>query len=60
MLPPELKKLMKDLEDNIEPLHRVDREKLLGELHGLDDNIQHVNESLSMSGKVCPRCGRPL
>lgn len=59
MLPPELKKLMEDLEDNMKPLH-IDREKLLGELHGLDDNIQHVNESLSMSGKVCPRCGRPL
>ena len=59
MLPPELKKLMEELEDNIETIH-VDREKLLGELHGLDDNIQHVNESLSMSGKVCPRCGKPL
>lgn len=59
MLPPELKKLMEDLEDNIETIH-VDREKLLGELHGLDDNVQHVNESLSMSGKVCPRCGKPL
>lgn len=59
MLPPELKKLMEDLEDNIETIH-VDREKLLGELHGLDDNVQHVNESLSMSGKVCPRCGKTL
>ena len=58
MLPPELKKLMEDLEDNKE-IH-LDHEKLLGELHGLDDNIQHVNESLSMSGKVCPRCGKPL
>ncbi len=58
MLPPELKKLMEDLEDNKEIY--LDREKLLGELHGLDDNIQHMNESLSMSSKVCPRCGRPL
>lgn len=58
MLPPELKKLMEDLEDNKKIC--LDREKLLGELHGLDDNIQHVNESLSMSDKVCPRCGKPL
>ena len=45
MLPPELKKLMEDLEDNIKTIH-IDREKLLGELHGLDDNVHHVNESL--------------
>jgi hypothetical protein len=59
VLPPELKKLMEDLEDNIKTIH-IDREKLLGELHGLDDNVHHVNESLSMSGNVCPRCGKPL
>ena len=59
MLPPELKKLMEDLEDNIKTIH-IDREKLLGELHGLDDNVHHVNGSLSMSGNVCPRCGKPL
>ena len=45
-----------DLEDNIETIH-IDREKLLGELYGLDDNIQ---QSLSMSGKVCRRCGKLL
>jgi hypothetical protein len=31
VLPPELKKLMEDLEDNIGTIH-VDREKLLGEI----------------------------
>lgn len=59
MLSQELKKLMEALENNIEPIS-VDGEKLLDELRDLDDNIRQVNESLSMSGKVCPRCGKPL
>ena len=53
MLSPELKKLMHDLEngaDNIE----INAEAMLKELHELDEVEEIIQESLSLSGKVCP------
>ena len=59
MLSPELKKLMEDLENGTEHV-RIDREKLLDELHDLDDKLTPLGESLSMSERICRMCGRPL
>ena len=59
MLSPELKKLMHYLEngaDNIE----INAEAMLKELHELDEVEEIIQESLSLSGKVCPTCGRSL
>lgn len=59
MLSPELKKLMEDLENGTEHI-RINREKLLDELHDLDDKLTPLGESLSMSERICRMCGRPL
>ena len=59
MLSPELKKLMHDLEngaDNIE----INAEAMLKELHELDEVEEIIQESLSLSGTVCPTGGRSL
>ncbi len=58
MLSPELKKLMIQLE-NDEPIS-IDQEKALQELKILDGAEEYVQESLSLSSKVCPTCGRRL
>lgn len=59
MLSPELKKLMEYLENGAEHI-KLNREKLLDELHDLDDELTPLGESLSMSESICRMCGRPL
>ena len=59
MLSPELKKLMENLENGTD-YNRINWEKLLDELHDLDDGLTPLAESLSMSEKICSMCGRPL
>lgn len=58
MLSTELKKLMTQLE-NDEPIS-INREKAFQELKTLDGVEEYVQESLSLSSKVCPTCGRRL
>lgn len=58
MLAPELKHLKKQIENNEELV--VDPQKLLEELQELDDTPTYLAHSLSISGKVCPTCGRRL
>lgn len=53
---PELLKMQKQLNIGIIPPN-VDWEKIKEEL---DSEIVVLNESLSLSGKVCPTCGRSL
>ena len=59
MLSPELKKLMRDLENGDNNI-RINAEAMLEELHALDEVEEILQESLSLSGKVCPTCGRSL
>lgn len=58
MLLPELKKLKFQLEngENI----TVDKEKLLKELQELENVKAVIQHSLSLSGKLCPTCGRRI
>ena len=56
MLAPELKNLKEQLENDEELV--VNPEKLLEELKELDDTPTYIAHSLSVSGKVCPTCGR--
>ena len=58
MLSPELRKLMKNLENNTIFDKNINSKELLKELRTLDENP--INESLSMSENVCPTCGRAL
>lgn len=58
MLSTELKKLMTQLE-NGDPIS-IDRKKALQELSALDEADEYFQESLSLSSKVCPTCGRRL
>lgn len=58
MLSPELKKLMEDLENDVQEI-KINPEELLKELHNLD-SMESLGESLSLSGRVCHCCGRPL
>ena len=37
-----------------------EEQELLAELQSLSDIIDKLNFSLSMSGKVCPTCGKKL
>ena len=59
MLLPQLEKLKMQLEEvknNID----VDYEQLLAELNELDGIEEILQESLSLSTKICPTCGRRL
>ena len=58
MLAPELKRLKEQLENNENLV--VNPQKLLEELKELDDTPTYLTHSLSISGKVCPTCGRRL
>mgnify|MGYP001623800494 FL=1 len=58
MLSPELRKLMKNLENNNIFDKNINSKELLKELRTLDE--KPINESLSMSENVCPTCGRAL
>ena len=58
MLSPELRKLMKTLENNNIFDKNINSKELLKELRTLDE--KPINESLSMSENVCPTCGRAL
>ena len=59
MLSPELKKLMHDLENGNDNI-RINAEAMLEELHALYEVEEILQESLSLSGKVRPTCGRSL
>lgn len=59
MLLPELKNLKEQLEEGKENVD-IDIEKLLEELNALENVKCHVQESLSLSSKVCPTCGRSI
>ena len=59
MLSQERKKLMHDLENGNDNI-RINAEAMLEELHALDEVEEILQESLSLSGKVCPTCGRSL
>lgn len=58
MLTPELVKLKRRLQGENVPIDNI---KLLEELIDLENiNIVHHDRSLSLSGRVCKICGRPL
>lgn len=59
MLLPELKNLKEQLEEGKENVN-IDKEKLLEELTALENVKVYVRESLSLSSKVCPTCGRSI
>ena len=59
MLLPELKKLKDQLEEDKNNVN-IDKEKLLEELTALESVTGYVQESLSLSSKVCPTCGRSI
>ena len=59
MLSPELKKLMHDLENGVDNI-AINAEAMLKELYELDEVEEILQESLSLSSKVCPTCGRSL
>lgn len=58
MLASELKKLKRQIENEEEI--DIDKEKLLSELDELEAIRGYMQESLALSGKVCPTCGRRL
>lgn len=59
MISPELRKLMYDLENGVRNIE-INAEAMLEELHKLDEVEGILEESLSLSSKVCPTCGRSL
>ena len=59
MLSPKLKKLKIQLEEGREQID-VDKEQLLKELNELDEIKGILLESLALSTKVCPTCGKRL
>lgn len=59
MLAPQLKKLKIELEEGGKKFD-CDREELLAELNELDEINTKFQESLALSTKVCPTCGRRL
>lgn len=59
MLSKELYKLKTELEAGKNQVN-IDREKLLKELQDLENVEGELCESLSLSGKYCPTCGRRL
>ncbi|RHQ92661.1 hypothetical protein DWX83_04695 [Ruminococcus sp. AF21-42] len=59
MLSPQLRKLKIQLEEGREQID-VDKEQLLKELNELDEIKGILLESLALSTKVCPTCGKRL
>lgn len=59
MLLPQLEKLKMQLEEGKSNID-VDNEQLLAELNELDGIEEVLHESLSLSTKICPTCGRRL
>ena len=59
MLSPQLRKLKIQLEAGKEQID-IDKEQLLKELNELDDIKGILLESLALSTKVCPTCGKRL
>lgn len=59
MLLPQLKKLKMQLEEGKNNID-IDNEQLLAELNELDGIEEILQESLSLSTKICPTCGRRL
>lgn len=58
MLTTELKRLKDQLEKGENAT--VDKEKLLEELHELENIKGIIQHSISLSGDTCPTCGRRL
>ena len=59
MLSPQLRKLKIQLEEGREQID-LDKEQLLKELNELDEIKGILLESLALSTKVCPTCGKRL
>ncbi len=59
MLSPQLRKLKIQLEAGREQID-IDKEQLLKELNELDEIKGILQESLALSTKVCPTCGKRL
>ena len=59
MLSPQLRKLNIQLEAGREQID-IDKEQLLKELNELDEIKGILLESLALSTKVCPTCGKRL
>lgn len=59
MLSPQLRKLKIQLEAGREQIN-IDKEQLLKELNELDEIKGILLESLALSTKVCPTCGKRL
>ncbi|MBC3533278.1 MULTISPECIES: hypothetical protein [Clostridia] len=59
MLSPQLRKLKIQLEEGREQID-IDKEQLLKELNELDEIKGILLESLALSTKVCPTCGKRL
>lgn len=59
MLSPQLRKLKIQLEEGREQID-IDKEQLLKELNELDEIKGILLESLALSKKVCPTCGKRL
>lgn len=59
MLTAELRKIKEQLEAGEKNI-QIDPEKLLAELNELDSEESIFQESLALSQKVCPACGRRL
>lgn len=59
MLSPHLKKLKTQLEEGMNEID-IDKEELLAELNEMDAIEGVLLESLSLSTRVCPTCGKRL
>ena len=59
MLSPQLKKLKTQLEEGMNEID-IDKEELLAELNEMDAIEGGLLESLSLSTRVCPTCGKRL
>ena len=59
MLSPQLKKLKTQLEEGMNEID-IDKEELLAELNEMDAIEGVLLESLSLSTRVCPTCGKWL
>ena len=59
MLSPQLKKLKTQLEEGMNEID-FDKEELLAELNEMDAIEGVLLESLSLSTRVCPTCGKRL
>ena len=59
MLSPQLRKLKIQLEEGRQQID-IDKEQLLKELNELDEIKGILLESLALSTKVCPTCGKRL